>query len=146
MEGRAMWTHDYSQMTELAAEPLWQLLADVDGWVRWNGGIESLVLDGPVAVGTTFRMTPPGEDTLTSTIVDLQPGQVITDLTELDGVAVRVEHRLDAQADGGTAVTYRIEVSGAVPDEVAQEIGTAVSADFPDVIASLIAAAEKASR
>ncbi|MFN2561033.1 MAG: SRPBCC family protein [Jatrophihabitans sp.] len=141
-----MWTHDYSQTTELAPEPLWQLLADVGGWVRWNGGIESLVLDGPVAVGTTFRMTPPGEDTLASTIVDLQPGQVITDLTELDGVAVRVEHRLDARADGRTAVTYRIEVSGAVPDEVAQEIGTAVSADFPDVIDNLIAAAETASR
>jgi polyketide cyclase/dehydrase/lipid transport protein len=141
-----MWTHDYSQTTDLAAEPLWQLLAEVDGWAKWNGGIESLVLDGPVAVGTTFRMTPPGEDTVTSTIVDLQAGRLITDLTELDGVAVRVEHRLDAQQDGGTVVTYRVEVSGAIPDEVAQQIGTAVSADFPDVIANLIATAQTASR
>jgi uncharacterized protein YndB with AHSA1/START domain len=141
-----MWTHDYSQTTDLTPESLWQLLSDVDGWVKWNGGIESLVLDGPVAVGTTFRMTPPGEDTVTSTIVDLQPGHLITDLTELDGVAVRVEHRLDPQPDGGTVVTYRVEVSGAIPDEVAQEIGTAVSADFPDVIANLIDTAQTAAR
>jgi uncharacterized protein YndB with AHSA1/START domain len=141
-----MWTHDYSQTTDLAAESLWPLLADVDGWVHWNGGIESLVLDGPVAVGTTFRMTPPGEDTVTSTIVDLQPGTLITDLTEVDGLAIRVEHRLDPQQNGGTVVTYRVEVSGAVPDEVAREIGTAVSADFPDVIANLISATQTASR
>lgn len=140
-----MWTHDYSQTTELAPEPLWHVLADVDGWANWNGGIESLVLDGPVAVGTTFRMTPPGEDTVTSTIVDLQPGRLITDLTELDGVAVRVEHRLDPRAGGATVVTYRVEVSGDIPDEVAQEIGTAVSADFPDVIANLIRTAQAGS-
>jgi polyketide cyclase/dehydrase/lipid transport protein len=137
-----MWTRDYTQTTDLGAEALWQLLADVDGWIAWNDGIESLVLDGPVAVGTSFRMTPPGEDPVTSTIVDLQPGAVITDLTELDGIAVRVEHRLDPRLGGGTTINYRVEVSGPVPDEVAEEIGTAVSADFPDVIAKLVATAQ----
>jgi uncharacterized protein YndB with AHSA1/START domain len=141
-----MWTRDYSQTTDLAAPQLWPLLADVEGWVRWNDGIESITLDGPVAVGATFRMTPPGEDTVTSTIVALQPGALITDLTVVDGLAIQVEHRLDPQRGGGTTVTYRVEVTGAVPDEVAQEIGTAVSGDFPDVIANLVATAQTRSR
>jgi Polyketide cyclase / dehydrase and lipid transport len=139
-----MWSRNYSLTTDLAPQQLWSLLEDVEGWVRWNAGIESIALDGPVAVGTTFRMKPPGEDTVTSTIVDLQPGRLITDLTELDGLAVRVEHRLDPRADGGTEITYQVEVTGAVPDEVTEEIGTAVSADFPDVIAGLVAAATTA--
>src|SRR5947209_17220356 len=97
-----MWTRDYSLISDLAPQQIWELLADVAGWGRWNAGIESIALDGPVAVGTTFRMTPPGEDTVTSTIVDLQPGTLITDLTELDGLAIRVEHRLDAHDGRGT--------------------------------------------
>ena len=136
-----MWSHDYSLTTELAPQPLWQVLADIEGWVGWNGGIESIELDGPLAAGTTFRMTPPGEDTVTSTIIELQPDALFTDLTEMDGLAIKVEHRLDPQPEGGTSITYRVEVTGAVPDEVAEEVGTAVSADFPDVIAGLVAAA-----
>ena len=134
-----MWEHEYAKDVAATPEALWRLLADVDGWVGWNAGIESISLDGPLAVGTRFRMTPPGEPTLTSTVVELEPGRLLTDLTELDGVAVRVEHRLDPGPDA-TTVTYRITVSGAgLPDEVAAEIGTAVSADFPDVLDSLAA-------
>jgi uncharacterized protein YndB with AHSA1/START domain len=140
-----MWTHDYSLTTDLPAQPLWQLLTDVEGWVHWNDGVESIVLEGPVEVGTVFQMTPPGEDAITSTIVDLRPGAVITDLTEFDGLAIRVEHRLDPQPGGGTTVTYRVEVSGDAPDAVLQEVGTAVSADFPAVLANLVATARVSS-
>ena len=134
-----MWESEYAKDIPASPAAVWRLLGDVDGWVDWNDGIASISLDGPLAVGTRFRMTPPGEPTLTSTIVDLQPGRLLTDLTELDGVAVRVEHRLDPGPDA-TTVTYRITVSGAgLPDEAAAEIGTAVSADFPDVLDSLAA-------
>jgi uncharacterized protein YndB with AHSA1/START domain len=136
-----MWTHDYSLTTVVAPETLWKLLADVEGWVQWNDGIASIELEGPVAVGATFRMTPPGEDTIISTVVDLQPGRLLTDLTEMDGLAIKVEHRLDPQPGGGTTVTYGVEVTGEVPDDVAEEVGKSISADFPDVLASLVAAA-----
>lgn len=140
-----MWVHEYTKDIPASPETLWRLLGDVEGWVGWNAGIESINLDGPLAVGTRFRMTPPGEPTLTSTIVELEPGRVLTDLTELDGVAVRVEHRLDPAPDA-TTVTYRIAVSGdGLPDEVAAEIGAAVSADFPDVLDSLAAHAMTAA-
>lgn len=69
-----MWSHDYSLTTDLDSDTLWLVLIDVDGWVRWNDGIDSIELTGPPTVGTTFRMTPPGEDAITSTIVGLEPG------------------------------------------------------------------------
>src|SRR5438105_4645656 len=136
-----MWTRDYSLTTEIGPEALWQLLADVEGWVRWNDGIAAIELDGPLAVGARFRMTPPGEDIITSTVVDLLPGRLLTDLTEMDGLAVKVEHRLDPQPGGGTTVTYGVEVTGEVPDDVAEEVGESISADFPDVLVSLVDAA-----
>lgn len=138
-----MWTTEYEQVTAATPETVWSLLADVEGWGGWNDGIDNIALDAPLAVGTTFRMTPPGEATLTSTVAELVPGRRITDVTELDGVVVRVAHDLVPHR-GGTRVTYRIEVAGPTDPEVAEQIGRAVSADFPDVLANLAAAAEAA--
>lgn len=103
------------------------------GWCRGGG-------PGPRSRHPRIYAGP--EDTITSTVVDLQPGRLITDLTEMDGLAIKVKHRLDPQSGGGTTVTYRVEVTGAVPDEVAKEVGIGVSADFPDVLANLVAAAQ----
>lgn len=138
-----MWSHTYQHATPASPDAAWAVLADVDGWARWNDGIETLVLDGPVAAGTTFRMTPPGEDTVTSTIVEFDPPHVLTDLTELDGIAVRVEHRVEPDADGGSLVSFAVTVTGDAPDDVLAEIGGGVSADFPDVLANLAATAER---
>lgn len=141
-----MWTTEYSLETDASVEALWRLLGDVDGWGAWNAGIESIALEGPLAVGATFRMRPPGEDELTSTIAELEPYRLVTDVTELGGLTVRVEHRLDPSEGGGTLITYRVEVGGPAGDAVAEEVGRAVSADFPDVMAGLAAAATSAPR
>ena len=75
----------------------------------WNAGIESITLDGPVAVGTTFRMKPPGEDELTSTIAELEPPRLITDDTDVGELVIRVAHLVEPVA-GGSSITYRVEV------------------------------------
>jgi len=137
-----MWTTDYTQSTDVAPEAVWQLLRDVNGWGAWNEGIEAIALDGPLAVGATFQMKPPGEDTLTSTIAELEENRLLTDVTDLGDLVIRVAHRLDPLPDGGTAVTYRVEVSGPAADTIGEEVGRSVSADFPQVIAALVAAAE----
>jgi uncharacterized protein YndB with AHSA1/START domain len=138
-----MWTHTFTHRTTADRGRLWQLLADVNGWALWNDGIEQIALQGPLAVGATFQMTPPGEDTITSTIIELDPPRKISDNTEMDGLSIRVEHRLDPESEGATTITFAIHVTGDVPAEVAEEVGTAISADFPDVMASLAAIAER---
>lgn len=136
-----MWTTEYTLTTEASLEALWQLLSDVNGWGTWNDGIETIALDGPLAVGTTFTMKPPGEDVLISTIAELEPNRLLTDVTEVGELVVRVVHQLEPRSGGGTSITYRVEVTGPAADSVGEEVGTAVSADFPQVIAALAASA-----
>jgi Polyketide cyclase / dehydrase and lipid transport len=139
-----MWTTEYTMTSQAAPEVLWQFLNDVDGWGAWNDGIERIALDGPLAVGATFSMKPPGEEALTSTIVELQENRLLTDLTVMGDLAIRVAHELQPLADGGTAITYRVEVTGPAAATIGEEVGTAISADFPQVIEALVAAAAAA--
>lgn len=137
-----MWTKEYALEAAASPEALWRLLSDIDGWSRWNDGIETIVLDGPLAVGATFRMKPPGEDMLTSTVAELEENRLLTDVTEMGELVIRVVHRLEPLPGGGTSLTYRVKVSGPAADAVGEEVGAAVSADFPDVMAALAAAAQ----
>ena len=141
-----MWTTEYTLDSKADPEALWRLLSDVDGWVNWNDGIETIALNGPLAVGATFDMKPPGEEVLTSTIAELERNRLLTDVTEMGELVIRVAHRLQPLAGGGTSVTYRVEVSGPAADTHGEEVGTAISADFPQVIAALVAAADAAAR
>jgi uncharacterized protein YndB with AHSA1/START domain len=134
-----MWVKDCSVDVPAAPGAVWAVLSDVAGWPRWNGGVESIELDGPVAVGTRFVMTPPGEDPVTSEIVELRDGEAISDLTDFQGLQVRVRHLLSSAAAGSTTVTYHVEVTGSAPDEVLREVGEGISADFPEVLAGLSA-------
>jgi hypothetical protein len=119
------------------------VLSDVDGWVSWNDGIESITLDGPLAVGAQFRMTPPGEDTVTSTIVALEPPRLLSDSSDIEGLTIRVDHRVDVGSDGDTTIAFAVTVTGDAPDEVTAQVGAAISADFPDVMANLATAAKR---
>ncbi len=139
-----MWTTEYALATTASPEAVWKLLGDVESWGTWNAGIETIELDGPLAVGTSFRMKPPDEDVLTSTVVVLEPNRLFADETDMGDLVIRVVHLLQPLADGGTTITYRVEVSGPAADAIGEEVGTAVSADFPDVLAALAEAAATA--
>ncbi len=136
-----MWTTEYTLRTQASPEALWELLSDINGWGAWNDGIETITLDGPLAVGATFRMKPPGEDVLTSTVAELEENRLLTDVTDIGELVIRVAHQLQPLASGGTSIAYRVQVSGPAADAVGAEVGTAISADFPLVMAALAAAA-----
>jgi hypothetical protein len=88
-------------------------------------------------------MTPPGEQTLRSQLIEVSAPEGFTDVTELDGIQVTVHHRLH-RLPTGTRITYRMEITGEQADTASPEIGPAISGDFPQVIAGLIALAEAA--
>ena len=137
-----MWSHSYSVTTEANQEVIWRLIADVNNWRQWNDGIESIELNGPLKIGATYRMTPPGENAITSTVVALEPGKLLTDRTEMDELVITVEHRLTLTADRKTTVTFHISVTGPVSNDLTREVGLGISADFPEVLAKLVALAE----
>lgn len=133
-----MWTHEHSIDIAAEASRIWRLFADVEGWSRWNAGIEDIHMNGPFVQGSTFSMKPPGEDAFVSTLIDVREPVLFTDETLLDDTCVRVFHRIEALPDGASRVTYSTEIDG----PAGAEIGPMVTADFPDVLAALKRLAE----
>jgi hypothetical protein len=89
-------------------------------------------------------MKPPGEDVMTSTIAELEEGRLLTDVTDMGDLVISVAHELQPLAGGGTSIAYRVQVTGPAADTTGEEVGTAISADFPQVIAALADAARRA--
>ncbi|PFH11407.1 polyketide cyclase/dehydrase/lipid transport protein [Collimonas sp. PA-H2] len=134
-----MWTHEESIETSAAPSRVWALFADVARWKDWNAGIESIELHGPFVTGASFTMRPPGQDALTSTLIEVKSNESFIDETVVDETRVLVSHRLVLLPSGRTRIIYNTEISG--PD--ADEIGPMVTNDFPDVLAALKKLAEQ---
>ena len=56
---------------DASPEAVWEVLADVPSWPRWNPDVKSASLDGPFAAGTTFRWKA-GPGTITSTLQEVE--------------------------------------------------------------------------
>jgi uncharacterized protein YndB with AHSA1/START domain len=133
-----MWEYEYAVDSSADAATLWGLWSDVAGWPRWNAGIARIEIDGAFAVGTVFRMTPPGEDEpIEMRLTEVVPGERFTDEMDAGDFVVRTEHRIEAAA-GGSRVVYRTEITGPAAAEVGPQLGPAITADFPDVLAALV--------
>ncbi|MEP7053021.1 MAG: SRPBCC family protein [Pseudomonadota bacterium] len=129
------WTIEHSLEINVVPQAVWALFRDVAGWKQWNAGIETIELEGPFADGTWFTMTPPGGDQLRSRLIDVRENECFIDETVVDDLRIRVAHRLTPLAPERTRVTYSVEAVG----PGAAEVGPMISADFPDVLASLAA-------
>jgi uncharacterized protein YndB with AHSA1/START domain len=129
-----MWTTEHSRETTVAPEAIWQRWTDVEGWPEWNGDIERIELRGPFAAGSTIAMTPHGQETVELRIAEVVEGELFVDEADVDGTVVRTLHRIDRLDGGRVRVVYRLEASG----PAAEEIGSAVSADFDETIAALV--------
>jgi hypothetical protein len=133
-----MWEYEYAAESDADAGVLWRLWRDVAGWPQWNAGIAHIEIDGPFAVGTVFRMTPPGEgEPIEMRLTEVVAGERFTDEMDAGDFVVRTGHRIEAAGDG-TRVVYRTEITGPAAGEIGPRLGPAITADFPDVIAALI--------
>ena len=74
-------------------------------------------------------------------LTEVADGEQFTDECDFGGVVVTTVHRLEPLVGGGTRVTYRTEITGAQAEELGPRIGPDITADFPDVVAGLIARA-----
>jgi hypothetical protein len=84
-------------------------------------------------------MQPPGQDALTSTLIEVTPNESFTDETVVGETRVLVSHQLVQLPSGRTKITYRTEITG----PGAEEFGPMVTSDFPSVLAALKNLAEQ---
>jgi uncharacterized protein YndB with AHSA1/START domain len=137
-----MWAYERSIETTAAPDAVWRLWSDIARWPHWNDGIEKIEIDGPFAAGTTFTMTPPGDEPVRMRLAEIIPGELFTDEMDGGGFTVRTVHRLEPAPGGRTRIIYRTEISGPSADQAGPRLGPAITADFPAVLAALAKLAE----
>ena len=110
-----MWECEHIAETSASPDEVWRHWSDLAKWPQWNDGIEKMQIDGPFAAGTTFTMTPPGDEPIRMRLTEITHGELFTD--EMDGgdFTVRTVHRLEPAADGRTRIIYRTEIPARLP-------------------------------
>jgi uncharacterized protein YndB with AHSA1/START domain len=141
----AMWDVEHSIATSALPEQVWRLWADVDGWPEWNGDIERIELDGSFAAGGRIVMSPPGQEAIELWIAEAVEPVLFVDEARLDDVVIRTTHRVERVGNERSRVTYRMEISGPAADTLGPQLGPAISGDFPETLAALVARAEARS-
>jgi hypothetical protein len=93
-----------SEQIDVDAEPgtVWQVISAIGAWPSWNPAVRSASLNGPLAVGTTFRWKS-GPGTITSTLQQVDPPHVLAWTGQTLGIKAIHVYRLEAR-DGGTTV------------------------------------------
>jgi hypothetical protein len=139
-----LWTYETSRDSSATAATVFVLFEDVASWPEWNAGVERIDLDGPFASGALGIMTMPDGERLAFRLVSVANGEGFEDETPIAGagVVVRVRHILQPLPAGGIRITYAATVDGPGAGTAGPGIGSAVTADFPAVLASLVAFAE----
>ena len=135
-----MWTTEYSTEADVEPQAVWAALRDLHSGVKLSDRSDSFELHGPFAVGTEVSVTPDGQDTFRSTIVELVEPEVYADETAFGDVTLTFRHTLVPTATG-TRVTHQLTIDGPGADNVGPELGPQISADFPAAMDELIAAA-----
>lgn len=138
MSDENTWRREYAIETAATAATIWSIFRDVAAWKNWNAGIEQIDIDGPFATGTWFTMKPPGEEALRSQLIDVRENECFVDETQVGDLTILVAHRIEPLGPARTRIVYAVDAHG----PQASEIGPAVSADFPEVLASLAKLAE----
>lgn len=138
-----MWSTEYTAETSATPAAVWAVLKDLHSGTALSENSDKFELHGPFAIGTELSVTPQGQETLRSRIVELVENEVYADETEFEGLVLRFRHSLTRRDDGGTRVTHQLVIGGSGADEVGPELGPQISADFPAAMDDLIKAAER---
>jgi hypothetical protein len=136
-----MWTTEHTADTDIEPSAIWASLRDLHSGVPLGEHSDRFELHGPFSVGTEVSVTPQGQDTMRSVIVELDEERGYADRTSFGDVVLLFRHTLTPLHGGGTRVTHRLEISGPAAEEVGPDLGPKISSDFPITMTELLAAA-----
>jgi hypothetical protein len=133
-----MWTTNYTAHTDASAAAVWEALRRLHTGESLSDAGDTFEIHGPFAVGTTISVTPVGQDTFESTIVELVDAERYADSTSFGSTTLTFRHLLSADG-AGTTVRHELIIDGADADVVGPELGPQISDDFPSAMADLFA-------
>lgn len=136
-----MWTTEHTAETSVPATGVWRALRDLHTGVTPSEGGDVFEIHGPFQVGTELSVTPQGQGTFRSQIIELVENERYADLTTVgDDVTLTFRHTLTPLVTG-TRVTHELVIDGPASDEVGPSLGPQISEDFPEAMQALFAAA-----
>ena len=136
-----MWRTEYTADTSATPAAVWAAFRDIHTGVAAAAGGDVFEMDGAFTVGTELSVTPVGQDTFRSRIIELAPNERYADETTFGDVVLTFRH-VFTPSDGGTRVTHELVITGQDADEIGPGLGPEISADFPEAMAGLFALAE----
>jgi hypothetical protein len=136
-----MWSTEYTACTDAQPSALWAALRDLHSGIPLGPNSDHFELHGPFAAGTEISVTPQGQATMLSKIIEVDEGRSYADVTEFGDLRLLFRHTLVPTPVGGTQVTHRLEIDGPGADAVGPELGPQISSDFPITMSELFAAA-----
>lgn len=131
-----MWSTQHTAETPLPAPALWSAFRDIHTGVTPTDDGDVFEIHGPFAVGTELSVTPKGQDTFRSTIIELVENERYADRTEYGDITLTFRHTFVPEAEG-TKVTHELIIEGKSADKIGPELGPQISDDFPTVMQSL---------
>jgi hypothetical protein len=138
-----MWTSEYQLDTELAPSAIWAALKDLHTGHPLSENSDLFEIHGPFEVGTAISVTPRGQQTFQSEIVELVEDERYADRTEFGGLSLLFRHTLTPLDGGGTRISHRLVIEGPEADQAGPELGPQITEDFPAAMADLVAAAAR---
>lgn len=108
-----MWQHRFETGTDLSAQQIWPVIADIAGWADVDRNIAWIDVAGAPGEGTRFRLKPRGGPTLSFVVTAFAAPTTYADRCDMPGASMTTTHRLVPAADsGGTRIVVEIVVTG----------------------------------
>lgn len=131
-----MWTTQHTADTAVPVDALWSAFRDVHTGATPTESGDVFEIHGSFAVGTELSVTPVGQDTFRSEIIELVENERYADRTQFGDITLTFRHTFVAEGEL-TKVTHELVIDGPSADEVGPKLGPQISEDFPAVMQSL---------
>src|SRR6202795_3409211 len=135
---------DNLRSVETSASPaaVWKIWSDTSTWQEWNPDVQSMILNGPFAAGTTGTMRTK-QGTRQVQLADVVPGRSFRlETTVIPLTRFAFECQVSAGPTGKTTISQAIRVGGPLGGLVGGMMGRQIADSFPALLQGLARQAE----
>ncbi|MGA2758881.1 MAG: SRPBCC family protein [Candidatus Cybelea sp.] len=137
-----MKTYGVSRSTTASPEKVWSVWRDPNNWSRWNSGILSAQVDGPIANGTKGKMTTNRGSSHDVTFSNVVEGRGFS-MSMAGPPMTTLTFSCEITPDGtGSEIAQRVTISGPLGPILGAMMGKEMAKHFIPVLDDLARAAE----
>lgn len=136
-----MWTFEHTETTSATPAQLWAHYAEPTTWPDWDHELESVTVQGAMAVGTRGRLKPIKGPATPFTFTEVTPEVGFTDISRLPLARLALTHHIEPTA-AGSRFTHQVTITGPLSPLFARIIGRSIAVGLPIAMLALARLAE----